>query len=200
MESNKYSLAGWLAIVQAVIFPLGFVIGIIEAGIASGVFDIHRPFFGPSDILMLIFTAIGIYTLLMFKKLLNEHYGYHDLNLLIYISIWWAVMFEVIGLGIGLTAMAIWPVDKVVFMVIYIIFFAGAMVAIGIVDILIAVKLLKIKENFGEYVRAFAYISLVAGICEVTVFLAPLSLILIPVSAIVLALIFFRDTQAVEYV
>jgi len=74
------------------------------------------------------------------------------------------------------------------------------MVTIGIVDILIAVKLLKIKETFSEYIRGFAYISMAAGICEVTVLLSPLALILIPVSAIVLALIFLRDQEAIEFV
>ncbi len=200
MESDKFAFAGWLAVVQAIIFPVAFVIGFIEQGIASGLFDVERPIFGPSDILMLIFTAIGVYVLLMFKKLLNEHYEYHDLNLLIYISIWWAIMFEVIGLGLGLIMILYWPVDKVLFAVIYLVFLAAAMVTIGIVDILIAIKILKIKEHFSELIRALAYITMGAGICEVSVLLAPLSLILIPVSAIVLALIFFRDRQQVDYV
>ena len=38
------------------------------------------------------------------------------------------------------------------------------------------------------------------GICEVTVLLTPIALLLVPVSAIVLALIFFRDQQEVEFV
>ncbi|UCG61357.1 MAG: hypothetical protein JSV52_13710 [Candidatus Zixiibacteriota bacterium] len=200
MESNKFAFAGWLAVVQAIIFPIAFVMAIIEQGIAAGLLKIDRPFFGPSDVLMLIFTAIAIYVLLMFKRLLNEHYEYHDLNLLIYISIWWAIMFQVIGLGLGYLMIVLWPVDKVLFAVLYLVFFAGAMVAIGIVDILIAIKLLKIKEHFSELIRAFAYISMGAGICEVSVLLSPLSLVLVPVSAIVLAMIFFRDRHQVEYV
>jgi hypothetical protein len=86
------------------------------------------------------------------------------------------------------------------FVLVYLVFMTGAMVTIGIVDILIAVKLLRIKENFGEYIRAFAYITMAAGICEVTVLLSPMALVMVPVSAIVLALIFFRDQQEVEFV
>ena len=200
MESNKYALAGWLAIVQAVLFPLSFVIAIAEQGIASRFFDIDRPFFGPSDIMMLFFTVITIYVLLMFKKLLNEHYEYHELNLLIYISVWWAVMFEVIGLGIGFMTIVLWPVDRILMVIVYLVFFTAAMVTIGIVDILIAVKLLKIKENFSEYIRVFAYVTMAAGILEVTVFLSPVSLLLVPVTLIILALIFFKDKHEVEYV
>ena len=200
MESNKYAFVGWLAIVQAVMFPLIFILGIAERGIALGVFDIDKPFFGPSDVLMLVFTAIAIYTLLMFKRLLNEHYDYHDLDLLILISIGWTVMFQVVGLGLGFLMITLWPVDEVVFAIVYLVFFASAMVTIGIVDILIAVKLLKIKEHLSEYIRVFAFVTMAAGICEVSVLLAPLSLLLIPVTAIVLALIFFKDKHVVEYV
>ena len=60
--------------------------------------------------------------------------------------------------------------------------------------------LLKIKENFGEFIRAFAYVTLVAGICEISVILSPISLVLIPVTGVVLSLIFFRDKQEVEFV
>jgi len=200
MESNKYAVAGWLAIVQAVIFPLSIVVGILEQGLMGRFRDFNHFFFGPSDIMLIIFTVIAIYGLLMFKKLLNEYYDYHDLDLLIIISIWWAVMFEIVGLGLGLIAIVYWPINEIVIAVIYLIFFTAAMVTIGIVDILIAVKILKVKESFNEYIRAFGYISMAAGILEVTVLLSPLTLLLIPVTWIVLALIFFKGPQQVEYV
>jgi len=200
MEENKYKLAGWLAVVQAVLFPVAIVIGIIEVVAAAELFNIRRPFVGPADLLMIIFTAIAIYTILMFRKLLHERYQYHDLDLLILLSIWWAIVFQVVGLGLSLLTGIFWPVDKVLFAIIYLVFMTGAMVTIGIVDILIAVKLLKVKENFSEYIRGFAYVTMVAGICEVTVLLTPLALILVPVSAVILALIFFRDQQEVEFV
>lgn len=200
MEENKYKLAGWLAVVQAVLFPAAIVIAIIEAVAAAELFNIRRPFVGPADLLMIIFTVIGIYTILMFRKLLHERYQYHDLDLLILVSIWWAIVFQVIGLGLSVITTFMWPVDKIMFAVIYAVFFTGAMVSIGIVDILIAVKLLKDKENFSEFIRGFAYVTMAAGICEVTVLLTPLALILIPVSAVILALVFFRDRQEVEFV
>jgi len=200
MEKSNYSIAGWLAIVQAVLFPLTIILGIVEAGLAAGLLGLEKPFIGPSDMLMVIFTAIAIYTLLMFRKLLNERYDYHDLDLLIIISIWWAIIFQAVGLGLGVIAMLYWPVDKVIMVVVYLVFMTAAMVTIGIVDILIAVKLLKIKETFSEYVRVFAYITIIAGICEVSVIFSPLSLVLIPVTAVVLALIFFRDKHEVEFV
>lgn len=200
MEENNYRLAGWLAIVQAVLFPTAIFFAIVEQVVAAEMFDIRRPFVGPTDLLMIVFTAIAIYTLLMFRRLLHERYEYHDLDLLILISIWWAIVFQVVGLGLGVLLSMLWPVDRVIFAIVYLIFMTAAMVTIGIVDILIAVKLLKVKEIFSEYIRGLAYVTMAAGICEVTVLLSPLALVLMPVSAIVLALIFFRDQQAVEFV
>jgi len=200
MEENKFKLAGWLAVVQAVLFPLGLVMGIIERGLAGGTFDDKRPLLGTADLIMIAFTIIAIYTLLMFRKLLHERYEYRDLDLLIIVSIWWAIVFQAVGLLIGIIAGLYWPVDRVMLAVVYAVFLTGAMVTIGIVDILIAVKLLKIKESLGEYVRGFAYVTMAAGICEVTVLLSPLSLMLVPASAIILALIFFRDEHEVEFV
>ncbi len=116
------------------------------------------------------------------------------------ISIWWVIVFQVIELGINVLAMIFWPVNTILLTVTFLVFFTGAMVSIGIVDILIATKLLKIKETLSEYVRGFAYVTMVAGICEVTVLFAPFSLLLFPVSAIILALVFFRDKQETEFV
>jgi hypothetical protein len=200
MEENKYKLAGWLAVSQAVLFPCTIILSIIEAGIGAGVFGTRRPFIGPSDLLMVVFTAIAVYTLLMFRKLLHERYEYHDLDLLIIISIWWAIVFQAVALGMGVLAMIYWPIDRVTMAVTVLVFFTAAMVTIGIVDIMIAAKLLKIKETFSEYIRGFAYITMAAGICEVSVLFSPLSLIMIPVSAIILALVFFHDRQEVEFV
>lgn len=200
MEENKYKLAGWLAVAQAVMFPVAIVIGIVEAIVAGGLLGVRRPFIGPSDLLMVVFTAIAVYTLLMFRKLLHERYNCHDLDLLIIISIWWAIVFQAIGLGLNLLAMIFWPISTVVMAVIFLVFMTAAMVTIGIVDILIASRLLQIKDSLGEYVRGFAYVTMVAGICEVSVLFSPLSVVLIPVSAVILALVFFRDRQEVEFV
>ncbi len=200
MEENKYKLAGLLAIVQAVLFPVAMSIGIIETVVAKELFNERRPFIGPSDLIMIVATACGVYVLLMFRRLLHERYEYHELDLLIIISIWWAIVFQVIGLVLNALAMIYWPVDVVIMAVTLVVFFTGAMVTIGIVDIMIATRLLKGTVVFSDSIRYLAYVTMAAGICEVTVLLSPFSLILIPVSAIMLAMVFFRDRQEVEFV
>jgi hypothetical protein len=200
MEENRYIVAGWLAIVQAVLFPLGFVVGIVQTGIGARALDIRGPIIGPSELIFIAFTAIGVYTLLMFRRLLNERYENHDLDLLIIISIWWAVTFQVISIGLKVATIIYWPVDEIAFVLVYIVFMTAAMVSIGIVDIMIAVRLLKVKEAFNDAIRVFAYVTMAAGICEITVFLTPLALLLVPVTCVILAIIFLHDKQQVEFV
>ncbi len=200
MESNNYSLAGWLSVAQVVLLPLSFIVSFVEEGIAWNLFNTDRPFIGPSDFIMLLFSIIWIYILNKLKQLLNDHYQCHDLDLLIWISIWWMVIFQVFIFGLGILLMILWPVNEFTFGLIFLIFFGGAIVTIGLVDIFIAIKLLKIKERLSEYLKVFAFLSLAAGFCEVTILLSPLAVLLVPVISIVLALIFFKDRPVVEYV
>lgn len=79
-------------------------------------------------------------------------------------------MFQVIGLGLGALTMVYWPIDRILLLIVYLVVLASAMVTIGIVDIMIAVRLLKEQEIFSEFMRGFAYVTLVAGILEVSAF------------------------------
>jgi hypothetical protein len=73
------------------------------------------------------------------------------------------------------------------------------MITAGIIDILIAVKLLQIRQKLNEMIRAFTYITLVSGLAELSVVLSPLALLLLPVSCVILGIIFLRKEE-VEFV
>ena len=199
MDENKYSLAGWLAITQAVIFPLAFVISIAQGLIGASVFGYRGPMFGPSDLLFIIFTGIAVYTLTMFRKLLNERYNYHDVDLLILLAICWGIVYQISQLALRAWLVFIWPVSSTALSIVYLVFFATTMITAGIIDILIAVKLLQIRQKLNEMIRAFTYITLVSGLAEVSVVLAPLALLLLPISCVILGMIFLRKEE-VEFV
>jgi hypothetical protein len=200
MGENKFALAGWLAITQAVLFPVAFGMGIFQSIIGARFFDYTGPMIGPSDLLMIIITAIGIYTFLMFKKYLNEKYDFHGIDILIIVSIIWSVLFEFAGIGVKLLVMSAWRLTELEIIVIFITFLSISMITIGIIDILIAVRLLKKSENFSSMIRALAYLMLIGGILEVSVFLSIFSLILVPVTLVILGLIFLKENQTVEFV
>ena len=199
MDENRYALAGWIAITQAVIFPLAFVMSIAQGIIGISAFGYRGPTFGPSDLLFITFTAMGVYTLTMFRRLLNERYNFHDIDTLIIVAIWWGILFQLSSLALRGWIVVLWPVPETILTVVYLTFMAVAMLVAGIVDILIAVKLLKAKETLSDLLKALAYVTMAAGLLEVTVVLSPISLILVPVSCVILGLIFLRKEE-VEFV
>ena len=136
----------------------------------------------------------------MFRKLLNERYNYHDLDLLIVIAICWNITFQIASLALRGVVIAMWPLSEILVTIIYLTFMTIAMVTAGIVDILIAVKILRVKDNLNDMIRAFGYVTMAAGLLEATIILSPIALILVPVSCVILALIFLRGKDEVEFV
>lgn len=199
MDENRYSLAGWLAITQAILFPVAFVISIAQGVFGLAAFGYRGPTFGPSDLLFIIFTGISVYTLTMFRRLLNERYNYHGVDTLILLAICWGIVFQISSLALRIWVVAIWPVSQTTLNIVFLTFFAVSMIAAGIIDILIAVKLLQIRQSVNELVRAFTYITLASGLAEVSVVLAPIALFLVPVWCVILGLIFFKKEE-VEFV
>ena len=201
MSDNRFQTAGWLAIVSAILFPLGIVLRIGQGLIGFSKFRFNAPTFGPGEIVFLVYLVFIVYVLLMFRKLLNERYNLHDLDALILISIWWGIIFQAGSYILwGLFALMSPPVSEAAIGITYFLFKAVAMITIGVVDILIAVKLLKIKEILNDLLKAFAIISLAAGICELTVILSPISWILVPVSCIIIGMMLLQENEGLEFV
>lgn len=198
MDYNRYSFAGWLAITQAVLFLLAFGMSIIQKVLGLGSNPFPAPSeFGPSEMLFVLFTAFAVYTIYMFRHLLNERYNFHGIDTLITISICWSILFQIGSLFIQRMGTVLDPQSETIVGLVFISFF---MVIIGIVDILIAVQLLKAKDTLNDLIQVFAYISIVAGILEVVIVLSPIALILVPVSSVLLGMIFLRETEQVELV
>ena len=200
MNENRYTLSGWLAIGAAVLFPLVFAMGIIQAIIAIRSFNYSGPMLGPSDFIMVLVTAMGVYVLLKLRQLLNERYDFHDIDILILVSIWWSIMFQAISISMKIVFIVIWPVSELVLVVLNITVLGAAMVTIGIVDIMIAMRLLRAKETLNDLLKAFAYVTLAAGVFEVSIIMSPLSLLLVPVSCVILGMIFLKEKEEVEFV
>ncbi|MCP4568838.1 MAG: hypothetical protein GY841_14770 [FCB group bacterium] len=200
MSENKYASAGWLAIICAALFPIGFVVGIVQSIIGARAFGYSGPVLGPSDLIFLAVTIIGIYVLVVFRRLLNERYEYDGINTLITLAIAWNIIFELGGLALKGFSMVIGTQNEMATIIITISFMAVAMISIGIIDIIIALRLMKIADSLSDLMKTFVYLSLIAGIIEVTVILTPLALLLVPVNFVVLGLIFLKEKKEVEFV
>jgi len=200
MKDNPYQLAGIMAIMYAIIFPLAFVIGFLQQLIISVKLHSTMPNIGPADGLMIIGTIMMVYVMLRFKDMLNNHYSYKRIDRLIVISVWWMIVFQICAVAVKGLLLWMHPVDKFTVFYIKIPLMVIALLTIGIVDLMIAVRLLKDREQLSELMQVFAYMSLVAGISEVTVILSPIAIILVPVSSVVLGMIFLREKEEMEFV
>jgi len=74
------------------------------------------------------------------------------------------------------------------------------MLAAGVIDLLIGIRLLQAKQQFSELIRVFAVLTLLSGIFEVSILLSPLALLLIPVHFVLLGLILLREREEAEFV
>jgi hypothetical protein len=200
MNENNYSMAGWLAIAGAIIFPVIFIVGIAQDIIGQQVFGYQGPKLGPGDLLSLVFTGIAVYVIIMFRRLLHERYQFHDLDVLITIVIIWNILFQVVGLLLKAIVLIAWPISEVVMIVMFLSFFAVGMISAGIIDIVFAVKLFRKIDIFSGPIKALAYLTMVSGILTVTVILTPLALLLAPVSMVLYGVIFLRSPEDVEFV
>ena len=199
-DVNPYRTAGWLSIAAAILFPLAFVVSIIQGLIGISRFNYTGPTVGPSDILFILFTIFSIYALIMFRRMLNERYDFHDIDFLISLSIWWAILFQVVSITYRLIMIVLWPVPQMVYTLsslgILILFFPIG----GVIDIIIGIRLLRDKTRFNEMIRVLAYLNVACGICLATAILSPLSLILMPIWWAILGMVFLREKEEAEFV
>ena len=200
MNEQRYAMAGWMSIVGAVLFSISFVVGILQAIIAGKAFGYHGPVIGPSDVLALMFSAIAVYALIMFRRLLNERYAFRGIDGLITFSIIWTIAFQLILLGIKILVMLSGLGEELWVGIINLGIVALFMLTIGIIDILIGVKLLQAKQELNELITILAYVSLVSGILEASVLLSPLAVVFVPISFILIGLILLKGNERAEFV
>ena len=199
MSNNRYTLPGWLAISLAVLFPLNVVFGIVQSILGKKLLGIEGPMVGPSDLLSVLFTFLVIYVLYMFRRLLNEHYDFYSANIVIWAAIVWHVVFAIAGLVMKLLAVQLGPDFGMPTLIGFITLFVVAMTTGGLIDILLAVKLLRLKEKMNDPMKVFTYVTLAAGIVEVTVILSPLAMILFPIWCVTLGIVFLREKNTEQF-
>jgi hypothetical protein len=199
-DVNPYRTAGWLSIAAAILFPLAFVISIVQGLIGIARFNYTGPTIGPSDALFIVFTVFTIYALVMFRRMLNERYNFHDIDFLITICIWWGILFQVVSISYRLIMIVIWPVPQMVYTLsslgILVLFFPLG----GVIDIIISVRLLRDKGRFNEMINVLAYLNMASGICMATIVLSPLTLILMPIWWAILGMVFLREKEEAEFI
>jgi hypothetical protein len=185
---DQYSLAGWLAIISAILLVpeigLAVLFGFIAPGLDIFVVPIH-----------IVNLVIGIYILYIFRRLLNQQFGFHATNILITVLILVNIVFFVIGLielsvnMIGLDQV----VERNLSLIAMILF-----VPFSLLTIVFGVVLLKLQDDLFGLLKPYAYTTIGSGVCGATVILAPIGLLAALVALVMQGMIFLRVKREVE--
>lgn len=191
MERESYRLAGWSAIVSAVLFVPAM--GLLVYNDMQ-----HHPAFKgvatTSDLLPVVITLdvaskiLAIYAYLRFRDLLNRRYDFHAVDRLIPILIVVGVLTGALSYGARLFES---PVPSIAM---------GVMTAMimGILGIVYSRRLLRLNGNLNGYLKPLAYTCLAGSICFLLVVLAPVALVLYRTSDVILGLAFFKGEELEE--
>ncbi len=190
MDHKKYSTAGWLSIANAVLtvptIALGFLLDYLAR--SSPVGNILQ------IALSILFCALAVYILYVFKNLLNVRYQFHIANNIILVLIWINIIFTITGLpkylmpGVGTVKLTSEIIGAVLFYL------------LGIITIIFGVKLLKLKDDLFGLLKPFAYINIVSGVCIISILLLPIGLLCAVTAYIIQGIIFLRAAEDVEFV
>jgi hypothetical protein len=196
VQDFRFKLAGWLSILGAVLFYPAIIIAVIA---------ISHKNLRPLLFLEIPLTAIGIamhvYVFIQLKRLVNEMFFFHGINILIVAQI---ISIIVVGLkDIFVTILILMFYDADFVAPLDFILGIAGLIILGAVGIILGVGLLRIRDESAGMLRTFAIISIVASSCFVTVFLFPIAILVGLSNSVILGIVFFRAAETgtqVEFV
>jgi ABC-type proline/glycine betaine transport system permease subunit len=137
-----------------------------------------------------ILTVVGLglflYVIYSLRRLLNDRFRFHDVDIYIFLMIWGNAVLAVIGL-LSLGTGKLESLTEVLTV--------GALIAFGILSIMFATRLLRLSGDLYGLLKPFSYTQIVSGICLVTVFLFPVAILAGAVADVILGVIFFRAAE-----
>ncbi|MFC1726351.1 hypothetical protein ACFL4T_12050 [candidate division KSB1 bacterium] len=198
MKDRNYALAGWFSIINAIVFAPLMIFSLymwqsrssIPAGNILG------------SIADLIVAGLFAYTFYMFKILLKERYEFNSANIWIMILIWVHILLAVtciLGKMIPGLENILAPVVT------------PAVIPIGIFHVILALVLLKLKEESPGHIKPFTITLLISGVCMILILTGLVwstalvifnlsSLISTIIAYVFLGIIFSRAKEGVEFV
>jgi len=202
MQNRDYLLPGVAAIFVAVISPI-YWLGMAASVGDSDVLWQDMMSLGFSDILFASILLLTIYIYLNLKNILNEQLNFNHIDLLVWIyaaiNILWVstLLLDV--------ASAVLPENIVsqndgTFLNIGLSIGVGAIVMLGIIDLLIGILLLAKSTELPTLLKIFAIMSVIQGVLGITVVFAATLIFIFPITMIILAMFFLRKPESLEIV
>ena len=188
VNQNQYTLAGWLAIVSAVLFMPELILAVLAEFFTPGLKIIVIP-------IHIVNLVIDIYILYMFRKLLNQLFDFHSVDVLINILIVVNIVFFSIGL-VEMIASLMHSGGRMsddISIIIAVLF-----VPFSIITVVFGAVLLKMKDDLFGLLKPFAYTTIFSGVCGATIILSPLAMLAAIAALVMQGMIFLRAKREVE--
>ena len=202
MQNKDYLLPGVAAIFVAVISPIYW----LGMSLSVGNYDIlwqDMKSLGFYDILFASILLLTIYIYLNLKNILNEQLNFNHIDLLVLIMVainilWLGTLF----LDVASTVLPenIVTQNKDAFLKIGLSMGVGAIVILGIIDLLIGILLLAKSTELPTLLKIFAIMSVIQGVLGITVVFAATLIFIFPITLIILAMFFLRKPESLEIV
>ena len=202
MQNRDYLLPGVAAIFVAVISPI-YWLGMAASVGDSDILWQDMMSLGFSDILFASILLLTIYIYLNLKNILNEQLNFNHIDLLVWIYaainiLWVSTLFLDV-------ASAVLPENIVsqndgTFLNIGLSIGVGAIVMLGIIDLLIGILLLAKSTELPTLLKIFAIMSVIQGVLGITVVFAATLIFIFPITMIILAMFFLRKPESLEIV
>ena len=202
MQNRDYLLPGVAAIFVAVISPI-YWLGMSSPVGDSFVLGQDMLSLGFPDILFASILLLTIYIYLNLKNILNEQLNFNHIDLLVLImvainTLWLGTLF--LDIASAVLPENIVTQNKDAFLKINLSVGIGAIVILGIIDLLIGILLLAKSTELPTLLKIFAIMSVIQGVIGMTVFLSVTLIFIFPITMIILAMFFLRKPESLELV
>jgi len=202
MQNKDYLLPGVAAIFVAVISPI-YWLGMAASVGDSDVLWQDMMSLGFSDILFASILLLTIYIYLNLKNILNEQLNFNHIDLLVWIyaaiNILW-VSTLLLDVASAVLPENIVSQNEGTFLNIGLSIGLGAIVILGIIDLLIGILLLAKSTELPTLLKIFAIMSVIQGVLGITVVFAATLIFIFPITMIILAMFFLRKPESLELV
>jgi hypothetical protein len=205
LNNNDYTAPGIVAIALAILFPIYWI-----AEIFSGTFESGKAFYRNTlsleclDFVFLIVGMLCIYTYINLKKILHEQFNFHGVDIVINVIIAITGIYFV-GLFVLDLVMTIFgdkihlPAHKLALNINYIVGI-GSIIIFGAADLLMGALLLKHSDVDNGILKAFAVITIIQGVFEITIVFSGAVILIFPVALMILAMLFMRKPDVLEVI
>ena len=202
MQNKDYLLPGVAAIFVAVISPI-YWLGMSQWVGDSYVLGQDMMSLGFPDILFAAILLLTIYIYLNLKNILNEQLNFNHIDLLVLIMVainilWMSTLF--LDIASAVLSENIVTQNEGTFLNIGLSMGIGAIVILGIIDLLIGILLLAKSTELPTLLKIFAIMSVIQGVLGITVVFAATLIFIFPITMIILAMFFLRKPESLELV